>query len=275
MIFSHFQTRPLAQKNAPKIMRISPDLGLTKMEIEKTAVGWLLPSDEILTFSQIDSINADTNSCFLLDNGQLQKVQTYSTYTNRYYSLMPTEKAPTMLISGIPMHRIKDTTPDADTQRKIQALKKPFGRVLDTATGLGYTAIQAAQTAQMVVTIELDAAVIAICKANPWSQGLFTNPKIHPLLGDSFNLVNIFEDGFFNAIIHDPPTLSLAGLLYSQELYLRFYRILKNNGRLFHYVGNPDSRSGASVGRGVVQRLRKAGFKTTPKSRAFGILAQK
>jgi len=275
MILSHFQTRPLAQKNTPKIMRISPDLGLTEVEIEKTTQGWRFSSNEILTFSQIDTINVDMNSCFLFDNEQLQKVQAYSPYTNRYYSLMPTEKAPTMLISGIPMHRIKDTTPDADTQRKIRALKKPYGRVLDTTTGLGYTAIQAAQTAQMVITIELDAAVIAICKANPWSQGLFTNPKIHLLIGDSFNMVNMFEDGFFNAIIHDPPTLSLAGHLYSQELYFRFYRILKNNGRLFHYIGNPDSRSGASVGRGVVQRLRKAGFTSTPKSGAFGILAQK
>ncbi len=275
MIFSHFQTRPLAEKNAPTLIKISPDLGLSEVEITKTPNGWQFSTGEILTFSQIEKINADTNSCFQLRNQQLQKIEVFSSYTNRYYSLMPTEKAPTMLISGIPMHRIKDTTPDVDTDRKIRALQKPYGHILDTATGLGYTAIQAARTAQKVITIELDPAVIAICKANPWSRALFSNPKIQCLIGDSFNLVKIFEDGYFNAIIHDPPTLSLAGHLYSQDMYDAFYRILKNNGRMFHYIGNPESRSGASVGRGVIQRLRKAGFEVTPKGRAFGILAQK
>lgn len=275
MIFSHFQTRPLVEKNAPEIIRISPDLGLSEVEVIKTAQGWRFPTDQILSFTQIEEINQDTNSCFLFRNGQLEKVQAYSAFTNRYYSLMPTEKAPTMLISGIPMHRIKDITPDVDTQQKIRALQKPYGVVLDTTTGLGYTAIKAAQTAQMVITIELDPAVIAICKLNPWSRELFTNSKIHCLIGDSYTLVRIFKDGFFNAIIHDPPTLSLAGQLYSQILYQDFYRILKNRGRLFHYIGNPESRYGASTGRGVVERLRKVGFTITLKGRAFGVLAQK
>ena len=275
MIFSHFQTRPLVEKNAPSQMHISPDLGLSKVEIVKTSQGWQFPTNDVLSFSQIEEINQEANSCFLYRNGQLEKVQAFSSFTNRYYSLMPTEKAPTMLISGIPMHRIKDTTPDVDTHQKIRALQKPYGVVLDTATGLGYTAIRAAQKAQMVITIELDPAVIAICKLNPWSRQLFTNPKIHCLIGDSYTLVRVFKDHFFNAIIHDPPTLSLAGHLYSQTLYQDFYRILKNNGRLFHYIGNPESRYGASTGRGVVERLRKVGFTITPKGRAFGVLAQK
>ena len=275
MIFSHFQTHSLVQRSAQNIKKISPDLGLSEVEIVKTKQGWQFSSGEVLSFSQIEEINQDTNSCFLFRHGKLEKVQAYSAFTNRYYSLMPTEKAPTMLISGIPMHRIKGTTPDVDTNQKIRALKKAYGSVLDTTTGLGYTAIKAAQTARMVITIELDPAVIAICKLNPWSKELFTNPKIFCVIGDSYNLVKIFDNGFFNAIIHDPPTISLAGHLYSKSMYQSFYRILRNNGRLFHYIGNPESHYGASTGRGVVERLRKVGFTTTPKGRAFGVLAQK
>ena len=275
MIFSHFQTRPLASKDAPNVIRISPDLGLSEVDILKTGQGWRFPTSEVLTFSQIKEINQDSNSCFLFQNGKLEKIQKYSPMTNRYYSLMPTKKAPTMLISGIPMHRIKGTTPDVDTTQKIRALKKAFGTILDTTTGLGYTAIKAAQTAELVITIEFDPAVIAICKLNPWSSTLFTHPNIRCVIGDSYTLVKMFDDNFFNAIIHDPPTLSLAGHLYSQSLYQSFFRILKNNGRLFHYIGNPESRYGASTGRGVVERLSKVGFSTTPKGRAYGVLAQK
>jgi predicted methyltransferase len=79
----------------------------------------------------------------------------------------------------------------------------------------------------------------------------------------------------FNAILHDPPMFSLAGHLYSQSIYQTFYRILKPSGRLFHYIGNPHSRLGASVGRGVVERLKKAGFTVSPRDQAFGVLAKK
>jgi hypothetical protein len=68
---------------------------------------------------------------------------------------------------------------------------------------------------------------------------------------------------------------NLAGHLYSGALYTTFHEILKSNGRLFHYIGNPDSRMGASIGRGVVKRLRRSGFSVTPKPKAFGVLAQK
>jgi predicted methyltransferase len=54
------------------------------------------------------------------------------------------------------------------------------------------------------------------------------------------------------------------------------WRILSASGRLFHYVGNPDSKSGANVTRGVVKRLQEAGFhRIVPKPTAFGLLAFK
>jgi hypothetical protein len=237
--------------------------------------GFALPDGQTLSFQQMEQINSDENGCYQLEDGNLHKVEFFSDFTNRYYSLMPTEAAPTMLISGIPMHRIKDTNPMADTRQKIKALGRADGLVLDTTTGLGYTAILAAQTARQVITVEFDPTVIEVCRANPWSQELFTNPKIQQLIGDSADLAPGFADETFNAILHDPPTFNLAGHLYSGQLYATFYRILKSNGRLFHYIGNPQSRYGATTGRGVVNRLKKAGFSVSPRDRAFGVLAKK
>jgi uncharacterized protein len=173
MILSHFQTRQITkQSNASKIT-ISTDLGLSTTCIERIDQGWDLPNGEVLTDQQVAQITQDENSCYQLSNGELIKIEYFSEYTQRYYSLMPTKQAPTMLISGIPMHRIKDTTPMDDTREKINTLRKPTGNILDTTTGLGYTAILASQTAENVITIEFDPAVLEICKLNPWSQALF------------------------------------------------------------------------------------------------------
>jgi hypothetical protein len=274
-IFSHFQTRPLFAQQEADSVQSSLDLGLTSITLQRVDGGFALPDGQTLSFQQMEQINSDENGCYQLEDGNLHKVEFFSDFTNRYYSLMPTEAAPTMLISGIPMHRIKDTNPMADTRQKIKALGRADGLVLDTTTGLGYTAILAAQTARQVITVEFDPTVIEVCRANPWSQELFTNPKIQQLIGDSADLAPGFADETFNAILHDPPTFNLAGHLYSGQLYATFYRILKSNGRLFHYIGNPQSRYGATTGRGVVNRLKKAGFSVSPRDRAFGVLAKK
>jgi len=275
LIFSHYQISSLMAKDAASVTTISTDLGRSTIQVRRVENGWALPTGAILTDAQVKSIYNDQNSCFRFVDGQLEKVQTFSQRTNRYYSLMPTTRAPTMLISGISMHRVKNTTPDKDTRQKIKALGKPYGRVLDTATGLGYTAIMAAQTADMVITIEFDPAVHEICRQNPWSDALFLQPNIQPLVGNSADLAAVFPDVFFNAIIHDPPTFALAGEMYTLETYEHLYRILKPGGRLFHYIGNPESRYGATTSRGVVARLGQVGFRITSKPQAFGVLAVK
>src|SRR5258708_23084216 len=109
-------------------------------------------------------------------------------------SLMPAEKAPSMLIAGFVMHRIKDIDPHEDTLRKIAAIAPVVGRVLDTATGLGYTAIEAAKTAQQVVTIELDPAAQEMARLNPWSHALFDNPRIQQQTADALQVVPDFAD---------------------------------------------------------------------------------
>jgi predicted methyltransferase len=99
--------------------------------------------------------------------------------------------------------------------------------VLDTATGLGYTAIELAKTATRVLTIELDPLVIEIAQLNPWSAALFTSAVIDQRIADAANAIVSFEARSFDAILHDPPTLSLAGDLYGAAFYQELFRVLR------------------------------------------------
>jgi len=174
------------------------------------------------------------------------------------------------------MHRIKDTEPHQDTLQKIKAITPIVGRVLDTATGLGYTAIEAAKYVEKVVTIELDPVALEIARLNPWSQALFDNQRIEQIIGDSFEELRKLDDSSFSRIIHDPPAFSLAGDLYSEVFYRELLRVLRERGRLFHYIGDPESKSGHTTTAGVVHRLRQAGFtRVFPKPKAFGVVAIK
>ncbi len=206
----------------------------------------------------------------------MERVQFFSPTLNRFYSLMGTERAPTMLLSGFPMHRIKGIDPQEDTQRKIRTIAPVVGRVLDVCTGLGYTALAAAQTATQVVTIELDPTVLEVARRNPWSQALFQSPNIRQLVGDAVEQVKTLETGAFSRIFHDPPTFSLAGELYSGAFYRELHRVLARGGRLFHYIGDLDSASGSITAKGAMRRLQEAGFgKVTRRPEAFGLTASK
>jgi predicted methyltransferase len=277
-IISHFQTKPLLHylKDVKQLVNISLDLGLTTSQVELTPEGVILQQGQLITWDSIKEINKSKNNCFQITSEGVDKIVKFSQATNQSYSLMPTESAPTMLISGIPMHRIKGTDPHQDTLEKIKAVKPISGHVLDTATGLGYTAIEAAKYAKHVTTIEINPVALDIAKCNPWSRTLFDNPQINQMLGDSFELIKEFEDGCFTCIIHDPPAFSLAGHLYGGEFYLELCRVLKKGGRLFHYIGNPESKSGRNTTQGVLHRLRDAGFRGLKRrSRAFGVVATK
>ncbi len=278
IVLSHFQADQLlaASQAGQPVVACSPDLGITTANLSLTPGGVAFPDGSVLDWECVEEIHANPNGCYVFEGGSITKVQAFSPVTDRFCSLMPTASAPTLLIAGFPMHRIKDTDPYRDTLSKLQAIQPVHGRVLDTATGLGYTAIQASQDAEQVVTIELDPAVLEIARLNPWSQALFDTPKITQIVGDSFEEVKSFEDGYFARILHDPPTLSLAGDLYSTEFYRELYRILSRGGRLFHYTGSLESDHGKKVSRGVIQRLYEAGFKNIrPYQRAFGIIARK
>jgi predicted methyltransferase len=281
IILSHVQLAPLLkarrfQGETPLTSAsLSPDLGLTAVEVALDEQGIRFPTGESLTWDEASEIAESENGCFALEPDGLRKIQVFSETTNRQVVLMPTSGAPTMLIAGFPMHRIKNIDPYQDTVNKIKAAR-PTGRVLDTSMGLGYTAIQASHSADHVTTIELDPAVVEVASQNPWSRELFTSPKIERLVGDSYDEVENFDDESFSCVIHDPPTIQLAGDLYSGEFYRSLYRILKPRGRLFHYIGDLDSPSVSRVVRGVIERLHASGFQSVKKHpEAYGVLAQK
>lgn len=276
IVLSHFQIRPLLKARGKQIeVTTSADLGLSSVEVTLEDAGIAFPGGARLSWDDAAEIEETETSCFALEGGNIHKIGAFSRATNRHCSLMPTAGAPTLLLAGFPMHRIKNTDPYRDTQSKIKAAR-PLGQVLDTSMGLGYTAIQAARLADHVVTIELDPMVVEIAQQNPWSRELFTSPKIERRVGDSYEEVETFDDETFSCIIHDPPTIQLAGDLYSGEFYRRMYRILKPRGRLFHYIGDLDSPSVSRIVRGVIERLYAAGFKDVKKRpEAYGVSAQK
>jgi hypothetical protein len=278
LILSQIQVLPLLKlrNSLPTTVESSTDLGLSKTPFTLAQEGLLLPDSDCLPWPCLEEIAAHPNSCFTWDGEKLGKVTIFSGLSERLYSLYPTIGAPSMLVSGIPMHRIKGTTPERDTREKLKAAGSPHGTALDTSTGLGYTAIAAARTASRVLTIELDPAVLQLARLNPWSAQLFENPRIEQRLGDSSQVLEQLGDGVFSWIMHDPPMLSLAGDLYGLEFYRQLFRVLRPGGRLFHYIGDPDSFSGARVTRGVVERLAQAGFRDIQRRpRAFGVTAIK
>ncbi len=278
LVLSHYQASALIQARRQGLAQgqVSLDLELSLSTVLLDDSGILLPDGQRLDWESVQAIQDTESSVFVIQANQAQAVHFFSEDTGRAYSLYPTRSAPTMLISGLPMHRIKDTNPHLDTLEKVRSVKPLVGQVLDTATGLGYTAIEAAKTAAHVTTIELDPTALEVARRNPWSQALFDNPKITQRIGDSFDVAETLPDAAFTRILHDPPVMSLAGHLYSGEFYRELYRLLRNNGKLFHYIGDPDSKSGRSVTAGVLRRLEQAGFRQVQRApRAFGVVAVK
>lgn len=279
IVLSHVQVAPLvtAHREGREMVETSLDLNRTTSTVSLDETGAIIPDgdrQERLTWEQLAEITDHENVCYTVADGEIEKVQFYSEAFRRVYALRPTEKAPTMLLAGFPMHRIKGIDPWEDTRRKIAAIAPVSGRVLDTATGLGYTATLAAQTAMHVTTIELDPTVLKVARRNPWSAALFDNPKIEQRIGDSFELIRTLEDGTFNAIFHDPPSMQLAGDLYSEEFYRHLFRVLRKGGKLFHYIGDLESAFGGRVAQGAIRRLHNAGFtKVTRAVEAFGLVA--
>jgi hypothetical protein len=51
---------------------------------------------------------------------------------------------------------------------------------------------------------------------------------------------------------------------------------MRNRSQLFHYVGDPESKSGRTITAGVMRRLEQAGFRQIRRApRAFGVVAGK
>jgi uncharacterized protein len=277
-VISRFELEPVQRASArgEKLAMISLDLGRTTCQVRIEPHGVLLPDGRCLTREEIEEICASELGCFRIEKDAVEAIATYSEISHRTFSLMATGTSPAMLISGFVMHRIRDVTPQQGSVEMVRALGKLHGRVLDTTTGLGYAAIEAARLASEVITIELDAAARKMAEQNPWSRELFSLPNIQLLLGGSHELIHQFAEGEFAAVVHDPPAINVAGELYSLQFYQQVHRVLGRRGRLFHYIGDPGKKSGFRTTSGVLRRLTDAGFSRVEKApRAFGVVAYK
>lgn len=221
----------------------------------------------------------------------LARISTFSDSTSRPVALFAAPSGrgpPSALVAGFSMHRFgKGVDPGIDTARKLAAIAplRAGARVLDICTGLGYTSCAAAQRGAEVTTVELDDAMQAMCSANPWSrisapvvplpvgrgsaamQAALAPGTITQLRGDASLVVAALAAEIaagtrprFDRILTDPPSFALAGMLYSTAFYADMRACLAAKGKLYHYIGDPESAHGARVAKGVVKRLRDVGF---------------
>jgi uncharacterized protein len=256
----------------------SLDLGRTRATLALEPGVIRFPDGQTLTPGQLEEAIRHPESVFALLEDALEKVSWFSAEMNKVYTLRATEGWPALEISGVLMHRIKDTDPRADAESKIATIAPIRGRVLETCCGLGYSAIHAARTADHVTVFEIDPEVLRMARLNPWSAPLFDpDSRIEVHNDDIAQAIRDLPDRAFDAILHDPPTLAHAGELYGDAFYHELHRVLRPGGRLFHYTGDPGSRHRRQdlPGR-VAQRLANTGFSQVHREpAALGVSARK
>lgn len=255
-------------------VRISTDLNLTEQDFVVTDQGLILDEDNQLSIADLKKIVKKTQRIYLCSDGDMEPIEDRSV---GYYKLAPTEGAPLLEISGVKMHISKGTDPFASASGMAKQAVRSGDNVLDCCSGLGYAAIAAHRLgAKKVLTIELSESVMGLRALNPWSRDL-NNAGIEQRQGSSFELITTMPSMSFDAVIHDPPRFSLAGELYSEEFYGEIYRVLRQDGRLFHYTGNPHiMKKGSGFVDGVIRRLKAVGFKNIQKvDHLMGVSAQK
>lgn len=267
------------EEQFPVTRQISLDLGKSFQEVTLLSSTKIRThQQEIILPSQIMQ-DKETRTIFIYDEANWRKWQHFDSATNRFYKMIHVapDKPPTIEISGIKMHITQNGDPEQDTINKLGSLHHLQGIVLDTCTGLGYTAIKSAQNPKVlkVFSCEKDVNVHLLVRQNPWSRELFQNPKIIPVLSAVQDLVETIPDLFVNTVIHDPPRFSLAVELYSQSFYHQIYRILKKGGELYHYTGDPNQKIRRVSLRVTTQsRLKEVGFREVQPAYA-GVLARK
>ena len=294
IILSAFQAEKILQaitNNKIKFnhikVELSLDLGLTlsKSEVDgtdKENIKIILTHEtskavetETITLDDLKQIIKNNTVCYLIKNNQIHKIQLFSMETNTFLKLFPTgeKTAPTIELSGIRMHNIKDQDAIIDAKNKIDAINV-HGKVLDTCFGLGYTALIAAKKKEVteIYTHERDPNIVEIAKHNPWSNEVFegiTDEKIQKKenkiklkICDAVIEIKTYKDNFFDAIIHDPPMFKLSQEMYSGEFYLQLFRVLKKGGEIYHYTGAPGAKNRSiDIALGVIKRFQRAGFK--------------
>jgi len=232
-------------------LEVSLDLGLSKKKIRLEEKGFFVDNNLI----EIPKIRIGDKSCYLIKGKKLRKVQFFS---QEIYKLIPTKHRPILQISGTSMHK----------KEFVERINKDKlkGIVLDSGTGLGYSAITASKTADSVITIENDENVIKIARLNPYSMGLFENKNIRLIMGNLTEEIKKFKDSEFNFIILDFGNKKSFGEVFSLENYKEAYRILRNNGKLYNYLPKHQIKRGRDFISEVSRRIKEAGFSKIEKN---------
>ncbi len=229
---------------------------------------------QLVQRSELERAKSDS-VLYRVRKGRLEPLQIFN---GRLYKLVPTPGFPALEIDGIRMHRTQGMLPEEEAELKVRCLGlRPGQRMLDICTGLGYTAQAAARRGAAVITLERNEAVLKLARENPCSFEFFrlaAQGRIRPVLCDAARFIRVLPTGWFDRIMHDPPTFSLAGELYSLTFYTELRRIVADDGLLLHYTGQPGSRyRRLDLRRGVSRRLSQAGFRTTWIEEARSVLA--
>jgi uncharacterized protein len=257
---------------------VSLDLGRSMASVGVEGPIVRFPDGQTLTADELGTVMKHPESVYAVLEDQLEKVTWFDPDTGKVYTLRATDGWPALEISGILMHRIKDTDPRADAESKIEAVAPVRGRVLETCCGLGYSAIHAARTADHVTVFEVDPNVLKMARLNPYSAPLFaTSGRIEVRHEDVATAIHDLPDAAYDVVVHDPPTLAIAGELYSDAFYRQLHRVLRPGGKLFHYTGDPGSRHRRQdlPGR-VAQRLAALGFaRVRREAVALGVSARR
>ncbi|NQZ21498.1 MAG: hypothetical protein HRT53_05515 [Colwellia sp.] len=255
-------------------VQLSTDLNISERDFSLSDQSLVLDEDNRLSINELKKIVKKTQRIYLCRDGDMDPLEDRS---SGYYKLVPTAGAPLLEISGVKMHISKGTDPFISASEMAQQAVRKGDKVLDCCSGLGYAAIAAHRLgASEVLSIELSQQVMGLRAQNPWSDDL-GKEGIVQCQGSSFELIGTMPATSFDSVIHDPPRFSLAGELYSEEFYGQIFRVLRRDGRLFHYTGNPHVvKKGSSFVDGVIRRLKAVGFRHVEKvEHLMGVKAQK
>jgi uncharacterized protein len=182
--------------------------------------------------------------------------------------LVPTDWGPpTFEIDGIKMLPTAQVSPFEDAGRKVALIQPRGKRILDTCGGLGYFATWClSEGAAQVLSFEKNIDVLWLREHNPWSPDPASTEaggRLQLEHADVSRAIAGLPDHSVDAALHDPPRFGIAGELYSQAFYDQLARVLRPQGRLFHYTGTPNRKtSGRDVPGEVAARLARAGFAT-------------
>ena len=223
------------------------DLGISKTKIKLDKTGFFI-NDQLV---KIKKVKEDDKSCYLITENGLEKVQFISKETGKFYKLVPTQFRPILKISGTSMHK----------KQFLNRLQKDrlHGFILDSGTGLGYSSIILSKTADKVITVEIDENVIEMAKLNPYSKDLFSNKKIKRIIGNICEEIKKFKNNEFNFVVLDGGSVKGSEEFFSLENYKEVFRVLKSNGKLYHYVPKHQIKRGRDFATEIVSRLKKLG----------------